>query len=233
MAQKADQKKQAEQRAVIEAVSHGDKDTMEAMFDASPGLASVRNSDGVSVVALAVYAGQRELAAALARGRDDLDLFEASCVGDVKRVGELVRDHSELIDEFSPDGFTPLGYSAFFGYLGLLQYLIVRGAEVNLRSKNEMQVTPLHSAVANFDQELAPRLAEPLLTAGADVNARQEGGFTPLHEAAYNGNLDLIELLLSRGADATARTDEGDTPAGLARKQGHHHGARLIDSHGS
>ena len=62
MAQKVDQKKQAEQRAFIEAVSQGDKDTMEAMFDASPGLASVRNSDGVSVVALAVYAGQRELA---------------------------------------------------------------------------------------------------------------------------------------------------------------------------
>ena len=36
------------------------------------------------------------------------------------------------------------------------------------------------------------------------VDARQAGGFTPLHEAAQNGDPEMVELFLSAGADPAA-----------------------------
>ena len=42
-----------------------------------------------------------------------------------------------------------------------------------------------------------------LIAAGADVNATQHGGYTPLHEAAQHGDVEMVELFLSAGADPT------------------------------
>jgi len=41
---------------------------------------------------------------------------------------------------------------------------------------------------------------------GADVNAKDDKGYTPLHGAAYVGDNQVIEFLVSRGADITARS---------------------------
>ena len=43
------------------------------------------------------------------------------------------------------------------------------------------------------------------LAAGADVEARNEDGLTPLHTAARNSNPAVIEALLEAGADTGAR----------------------------
>ena len=52
--------------------------------------------------------------------------------------------------------------------------------------------------------------------AGFDVNARS-GGATALHQAAWNGDLALVEALLEAGADPDARDDRhGGTPQGWA-----------------
>ena len=60
-----------------------------------------------------------------------------------------------------------------------------------------------------------------MLDAGADPNARQHGGFTPLHEAAQVGDDALADLLVERGADLTALSDEGKTPADHAVAESH------------
>lgn len=58
-----------------------------------------------------------------------------------------------------------------------------------------------------------------LLEAGADVNAPQEKGFTPLHEAAATGKLDLLRILLSHGANPEQKTEDGKSALDLARDQ--------------
>jgi len=51
---------------------------------------------------------------------------------------------------------------------------------------------------------------------GADVNARDHNGYTPLHHAAARGDNELIHYLVSKGADATAVARSGQTTADMA-----------------
>jgi len=60
-----------------------------------------------------------------------------------------------------------------------------------------------------------------LLEHGADVNAVQQAGYTPLLEAAQAGELEILELLLQYGADPLARGEDGQTALDLARQAGH------------
>ena len=69
--------------------------------------------------------------------------------------------------------------------------------------------------------EAARRSARALLARGARVNERQEGGYTPLHQAAARGDAELVTMLLDAGADPAARTDVGATPGDLAGERGH------------
>ena len=51
---------------------------------------------------------------------------------------------------------------------------------------------------------------------GADVNARDYNGFSPLHNAAARGDREVIEYLVDRGADVTVVTRKGETTADMA-----------------
>jgi ankyrin repeat protein len=51
---------------------------------------------------------------------------------------------------------------------------------------------------------------------GADVNHRDNDGYTPLHHAAARGDNELILYLVSKGADVTAVARSGQTTADMA-----------------
>ena len=75
--------------------------------------------------------------------------------------------------------------------------------------------TDLHEAARTGD---TARIAE-LIARGADPNARDGDGKTPLHYAARWGQSpDIVTALLERGADSQARDQEGNTPLELARE---------------
>lgn len=52
-------------------------------------------------------------------------------------------------------------------------------------------------------------MIEHLLSEGADVNSRADGGTTPLMIAAARGNLPIVQLLLDRGASPNLRDVDG------------------------
>ncbi len=62
-----------------------------------------------------------------------------------------------------------------------------------------------------------------LLSHGADVGQRGINDYTPLHAAAAQGDLALVDLLLQHGADpnAIARIDDMETPLEVAVRAGH------------
>lgn len=73
-------------------------------------------------------------------------------------------------------------------------------------------------------------LIAPLVKAGADVNAYEARGFTPLILAAYNAHPDTVEALLVAGADACKPDrEQGNTAQmGVAFKGDDALAARLL-----
>ena len=59
-----------------------------------------------------------------------------------------------------------------------------------------------------------------LLAKGAEVNARNAYGWTPLHVAAAGGDPAVIALLLQHGADVHSQSHIGTTPLDNATTRG-------------
>ncbi|TFG63668.1 MAG: hypothetical protein E4H36_05030, partial [Spirochaetales bacterium] len=72
-----------------------------------------------------------------------------------------------------------------------------------------------------------------LLDAGADVNAADTGGSTPLHQAAYFGRLEAVKLLLSKGAVIDSKDNGDQTPLSFAVRQGRAETARYLITNGA
>ena len=172
----------------------------------------------LSPVMDALYHGRRDEAERLARERaDSLTVHEAAAMGAVSRLEALLAADPAAANEFAPDGFQPVGLAAFFGQPEAAAVLLAHGADPSAPSRNAQRVTALHAALAGP----TPDLARALIAAGTDVNAVQQDGVTPLHEAAHIGRADLVQLLLEHGADAAARDGQGRNAADFARERAH------------
>jgi uncharacterized protein len=73
-------------------------------------------------------------------------------------------------------------------------------------------VTALHNAAANGHS----RLCKLLIEQGADVNAKDINGFTPLINAVYAGQNETMRLLLENKADSNAVPKSGSTALNIA-----------------
>lgn len=212
----------------FDAVRSGDLAAVDEQLRGDASLASARNESGVSALLWAYYTGQPSVAERLLASGVELNIFEAAAAGDLARTRELLARDPSLADACSADGFSPLGLAAFFGRLDVLALLLNEGADPNEPSRNEMRVTPLHSAAAHREPGRSLRMAEALLRGGANPNVQQHGGWTPLHQAAAHDQLPMVELLLAHGADPACASVDGQTPADMARAAGYGEVARVL-----
>ena len=65
------------------------------------------------------------------------------------------------------------------------------------------------------------------------VNAKNKNRWTALHEAAFEGRKEIVELLISNGAHVNAKGESGRTPLDLATQSKRNlETANLLRKHG-
>jgi len=129
-----------------------------------------------------------------------------------------------------PDGSQIAGQPLLFSALSdtnILESLLAAGAKVDAPNSSELVLnnttprnhTALHDAVYRN-----PDAVEVLLRHGANPNARDALGMTPLHCARWNAgsatSRKVYELLLAYKADPNVRDRDGQTPLDLLKRLG-------------
>jgi ankyrin repeat protein len=109
--------------------------------------------------------------------------------------------------------------------LELVRFLLARGANPNIRSPNNSNMTPFLSAVCMFYGDpvtLSPierTIIVDMIKAGGNVNEEIWEGLTPLMMAVHRRDAFIVSQLLQAGAKVNARADDGDTALIIARRE--------------
>jgi len=190
---------------------------------------AIKDNSDSSPLETALYYGYLDVANLLADNGAALDLNTAAALGRVEltrkfldqaekeRAEALKRAASETNSskEYYAIGPIPAGYRFGFGRLTPLDWaarggsvetaelLIARGASVSAADKDSALICASergHLAVADF-----------LVKHGADVNATNESGWTPLLTAARNAvSPKLTKFLIDAGAHVNAMDSSGE-----------------------
>jgi ankyrin repeat protein len=133
------------------------------------------------------------------------------------------------INAADSDGRTPLMHAVLASDSDqrTIQFLVSRGADVNLHDKGQ-RWTALHFAAR--DQKLS--IVEALVTAGAQVDAEDSFGNTPLWRAVMEKNVlpEIITFLLKHGASPDRKNHRGVSPRLLVERLGAADLLALMDS---
>lgn len=147
------------------------------------------------------------------------DPIRAAYRGDVAAVKRF------LDDGFPANKGNEVGYTALMGAargasLEVIRLILSRGGLATLADKRGF--TPLHWVVAQSPGDFTRQLpcVKALIQAGADVNARNTDGITPLMNAAWFSCRDSVKELLRCGADSSLRDAKGRSARDLASERG-------------
>src|SRR4029079_12874346 len=102
-------------------------------LELDPRLLAARDPLGNTALILAVNSGHHEIAALLLSSGVRPGLHEAAAIGKTDLVAELIRRDRELIDSYSPEGFTALALAAHFGHRGAPPRVADRGCGWGVR----------------------------------------------------------------------------------------------------
>ncbi|XP_048411315.1 protein phosphatase 1 regulatory subunit 27-like [Stegostoma tigrinum] len=87
----------------------------------------------------------------------------------------------------------------------------IRARKVKLDTLYLTGMAALHEAVLSGNLECV----KLLIKYGADIQQKDENGWTPLHMSCSDGHLEIAKYLLSQGARANVANDDGELPKDL------------------
>ncbi|NER00133.1 MAG: hypothetical protein F6K30_26115 [Cyanothece sp. SIO2G6] len=147
--------------------------------------------------------------------RPERVIHESALIGDLKKIKNCLKSGLDInIKDFS--GVTALHYAAKGGQLEVGELLINNGADINL-SMNSQGGPPLSWAIL-FKKN---QFMELLISKGANINTSDEKQRSPLHLAAWSGNLYAVRYLVNHDSDINSRMFNNKTPLTLAKEKGY------------
>ena len=150
----------------------------------------------------------------------DTPLMMAARTGKPEAVTLLLDRGADIDAVESWGGTTALDWAIAEHHSDIVALLIERGADVNVVSR---AVTGRGRGA----EGRAPSDFDP----SADPVSYANGGFTPLHFAAREGQIEAARMLLAAGADIDPVAADGKTPLNLAIYNGHYElASQLIDA---
>ena len=106
------------------------------------------------------------------------------------------------------------------GNIRAIQAFHKQGVDLNAKDENGSWNTPIHVAAQRPNNLEAIKI---LVVLGADVNAKNKLGWTPVHSVAQNAELEMLQFLKKSGANTNVETYTGQiTPFELARRRKDH-----------
>jgi len=185
-----------------------------------------------------------------------INLYRAIQSGDLDQIKRHIYWGTD-INQSDPQGDKPLHVAVRRGRLIIARELLKNGADPN--AENVGGETPLQVALAEGKTQLAGVLFEAgamddaqellfalaragiddrdslglLIERGADVDAKDESGLTPLLIAVADGRRLLTKRLIDLGADVNIPDDAGRTPLLIATEKGNQPIVDLLERFGA
>ena len=162
--------------------------------------------------------------------QDPFPLYYASLAGFYDLAEHLVGKHPEHINARGGLMGTPLVAALHGKHFEVAGLLCRNGAGVDVRDSSENTLLRQASRVLDVVQWL--------LDHGADVNAQGYNGYSPLHNAVCDGQLQAFQMLIEHNADIHIQNAFGMTPlhdaaAGYEIRSDHVDIMQLLLEHGA
>lgn len=159
-------------------------------------------------------------------------LHHASLKGNARAASLIIQKSPDLMGAVKDDGFSALHLASLNGHYDVVKCLVQARSLFDVNLRNGRQQTPLLLAV----DKRHVKIAKLLLENGANVNAQDDVGDSPLHVVVmyhslkFGGNnapkkelplsdptFGITKLLVEHGADMTLENKHRKTPVQLCR----------------